>query len=67
MARNGKITRHGKKSDGKTLWKKKTITPTANVATTTTLEDIVPNRSNNTPIIRQEKTQLLHPTPSDNA
>eukprot|EP00957_Ditylum_brightwellii_P079060 6012639-Ditylum_brightwellii.AAC.1 len=67
MARNGKITQHGKKSDGKTLWKKKAITPTANVATNTTLEDIVPNRSSNTPIIRQEKTQSLPPTISDNA
>eukprot|EP00957_Ditylum_brightwellii_P184790 14074861-Ditylum_brightwellii.AAC.1 len=66
MARNGKITQHGKKSDGKTLWKNKTITPTANVVTTTTLEEIAPKRSSNTHIIRQEKTQSLHPTPNDN-
>eukprot|EP00957_Ditylum_brightwellii_P027439 2074445-Ditylum_brightwellii.AAC.1 len=55
MACNGILTQHGRKSDGKTLQKNKTITPTANVVTTTTLEDTVSKRSSNTPIIIQEK------------
>eukprot|EP00957_Ditylum_brightwellii_P156395 11903106-Ditylum_brightwellii.AAC.1 len=63
MACNGILTQHGKNSDGKTPQKNKVITATANGATTTTVEDIFPNRSSNTPIIRQEKTQALHPTP----
>eukprot|EP00536_Pseudo-nitzschia_multiseries_P019442 jgi/Psemu1/60759/gm1.60759_g len=65
MAHNGILTQHGRKSGGKTLQNNKTITTTANVATTTTVEDILPKRSSNDPIIRQEKTQTLHTTPSD--
>eukprot|EP00536_Pseudo-nitzschia_multiseries_P009985 jgi/Psemu1/24705/gm1.24705_g len=65
MAHNGILTRHGRKSDGKTFQSNKTITTTANVATTTTVEDILPKRSSNAPIIRQEKTQTLQSTPSD--
>eukprot|EP00957_Ditylum_brightwellii_P121364 9255414-Ditylum_brightwellii.AAC.1 len=54
MAHTGILTQHGRKSDGKTLQKNKIITPTANVATSTTLKDTVPKRSSNTPINRQE-------------
>eukprot|EP00957_Ditylum_brightwellii_P127853 9750071-Ditylum_brightwellii.AAC.1 len=50
MACNGILTQHGRKSDGKTLQKNKTITATANIATSTTVEDIVPKRSSNTPL-----------------
>eukprot|EP00957_Ditylum_brightwellii_P168458 12822882-Ditylum_brightwellii.AAC.1 len=59
MACNGKITQHGKKSGGKTLQKSRTITPTANVATTTVLEDIAPKKEQQYPHLQTRKDTVI--------